>query len=454
MKYLIYLFFLLLAVALPSCIEDGVDTDPSTQPTFSTDTLQLGTVFTGECTPTFSFKVYNTANKIMRISSVGLRGDVAAGTFRLNVDGMAGTTFSDVEIRPNDSIYIFVEATLPVNGLDQAVEVVEHIDLVTNGRPSSVVLAARGQDVERLYTPVIAADTRWSGRKPRIVMDSLVIASGATLTIDPGVEVMFHDGAYLHVDGSLQSVGTAEAPIIFSGDRTGNVVVDISFDLMAAQWGGIELGPTSHSNLLEYVTVKNTTWGVIVDNAAPGDGTAALTLVNCRLRNSAGYALAVAGSSVVAIGCEIADAASGAILLVGGNHYFNHCTFANYYLFSAIGGALVQMEEMDDISVSFDNCILYGLGSDLSPTDIAGYDVALRRCLIKSAGEDDLDFINCIYAEDPLYYVDREAYIFDYRLQEGSPAIGAAESAYDTWLPAADYWGTPAASPANIGAYN
>ena len=105
----------LLTIVLPSCIEDGFSTSPSDQPTFSTDTLDLGVIFTDEPSPTSRFVVYNRNSKSLSVSRIALSG-ANAGLFRLNVDGISGETFSDVEIRGKDSIFVFVEATLPENG--------------------------------------------------------------------------------------------------------------------------------------------------------------------------------------------------------------------------------------------------------------------------------------------------------------------------------------------------
>ena len=41
--------------------------------------------------------------------------------------GMSGTAFANVEIRPNDSIYVFVETTLPSTGLIGPQDVTWHV---------------------------------------------------------------------------------------------------------------------------------------------------------------------------------------------------------------------------------------------------------------------------------------------------------------------------------------
>ena len=35
--------------------------------------------------------------------------------FRINVDGLIGTNFNDLEIEQRDSLYVFVEVTLDIN---------------------------------------------------------------------------------------------------------------------------------------------------------------------------------------------------------------------------------------------------------------------------------------------------------------------------------------------------
>ena len=97
---------------LAACIEDGFSTSPSDQPVYSVDTLSLGQVFTDEPTPTSRFVVRNPHSKQLQIASISLSG-ADADCFRLNVDGIPGRNFQNVEIRGKDSIFVFVEATLP-----------------------------------------------------------------------------------------------------------------------------------------------------------------------------------------------------------------------------------------------------------------------------------------------------------------------------------------------------
>lgn len=432
---------------MPSCIEDGVTTSPAHQPAFSTDTLRMGDLFTGADNPTFSFRVYNRNNKILNISSIRLKS--GASTFRLNVDGLSGTRFSNIEIRPNDSIYVFVSSTLPVNGDYRPLTVEDCIEFITNGVTSEVVVTATGSDVERHRGTVITADTYWSADRPRQIFDSLVVASGATLTLEAGARLYFHDGASMRVRGSLIAEGTPQTHIRLSGDRTGNVVTDISFELMSRQWTGMYFAPTSRGNSLKYTEVCNTWTGVTVDSAGVTDSPV-LTLANCRLRNADGHALTVRHSRVDAFACEFAEAGAGPVNLTGGDYRFIGCTFSNYYLFSAIGGPLLQLDK--PASARIINCIFYGSGADILPGDLSGTAVTVERCLLRSAGADDENFRNCLWDSDPLFYTVRSEYLFDYRIRPESPAVGAALPGYESLSGAADWYGAPRTS-ASLGAY-
>lgn len=461
MKRIVYILVALIGAALSSCIDDSISTSSADVLNFSTDTLKMGMVFTEDVTTTQRFTVRNYNSKGISISNIRLTGENAS-LFRLNVDGMSGTEFSDVEIRANDSIYVMVEATLPTNNKDVPVDVNAAISFVTNGNTQQVIVNAQGQDVERLHALTINTDTRFSGTKPYQIFDSLVVAKDCTLTIPAGGTLYFHDGARMIVRGTLITEGTPESFVNFAGDRTGDVIAGITFDLMSKQWNGLQFTPSSKGNSLSHTCIRNTEYGVIVSGDATTDTTPKVSLLNCRLRNSGDLALESHNANVTAIGCEFAEASNGVVWLDGGNYVLNHCTIANYYLFTSISGAGLQLSKLKadeleegDMLTTADiaNCILYGLGSDIYPGTLDDTAVYLRNCLLKSNGDDDSNFIACLWGEDPLYYTVRNDYIFDYRLKEGSPAIGAANAQLTLSAAARDAYGLPRGTNPDLGAY-
>lgn len=442
MKHLtLYIICIVTSLAtLTGCIEDSISTSPSDQPRFEVDTLALGTVFTGEGTPTVRFKVYNPNSKIINIDHVALRAASDGADWRFNVDGISGKTFSNVEIRPNDSIYVFAEVTLPDRHLTSLQEYVNHLDFTTSGVTQTVTLTVNGLDAERLTGVTIEADKVMTAERPYIIYDSLVVAPGVTLTLDPGVRLCFHADASLIVDGTLRSMGTADSPVELTGDRFGTVVGRVDYEIMSGQWGGVFFSSTSKANVMQYTSIRNTTWGVNVLQSPFTPEVPSLSMLNCQLRNSKDFVLSSLHSSVEAVGCELADASVGVLYLQGGKAMISNSTIANYYLFTAVGPAVqfshafVDEEINEDVAglplleADFHNCIIYGLGADLSHGDLTGSEVYMRRCLLKSAGSDDDHFLECLWDEDPLYHTVREDYHFDYRLKAESPAIGAADS--------------------------
>lgn len=156
-KWLAAAFVAILTFTMASCIEDGFSTSPSDQISFSVDTLDMGEVYTGELAATHRFVVYNRNNKGLNISRISLSGE-NAGLFRLNVDGFAGTTFSDVEIRAKDSIFVYVDVNLPENGTVDSKRVLANIDFSVNGIGSSLPLAVTGRDIIRMKGHIVTSD--------------------------------------------------------------------------------------------------------------------------------------------------------------------------------------------------------------------------------------------------------------------------------------------------------
>lgn len=449
MKFLLRtILFLIISLPLAGCIEDDFTTSPSDRPVFSVDTLKLGEVFTGEVTPTFRFTVHNPHAKSLNISSVSVSGP-DAGCFHINVDGIAGSSFSNVEIRGKDSIFVFVEARIP-EGSGLRTPCVASIDFTANGATSSLPVRADAVNAIRLRAETLTSDTRLDSPKPYIIYDSLVVASGARLMLDAGTRLCFHDGASLVVRGSLTSCGTPEKPVVMGGDRTGNVVADISFDIMSRQWSGVVFTPGSKDNNLTNTVIKNTVSGVRAEECT-------LILTNSRLTNSGGLVFEAIRSSVDAAGCEFSEGADGLVSLDGGSASFAQCTFSNNYLFTAISGPAISLGE-DSYEVItpeavFSNSIIYGIGADLSHGDLTGSKVFFRNCLFKSEGKDDDNFIACLWNADPLFHTVRNEYIFDYRLRDNSPATGAGDPALNPVRAAVDFYGLPRGNRPDLGAY-
>ena len=437
---------MVMAAVFTSCIEDGFTTSSSDVLAFNRDTVAFDTVITLQGTATKQMVVYNRSNKQINISSIKVAGNATKGHFHLNVDGIRGDEFNNVEIRGNDSIYIFIEAYLDEMERDEPTLLEDLLLFETNGITQKVLLSAWGQDVVRISGDTISRNTRFKANKPYLIYDTMYVAPGVTLTLDAGTTLLFHDKAAIRCAGRMLANGTAEEPITFRGDRLDRIVGETSFDIMSGQWGGVIFTPPTMGNVLKHVIMRGSSIGMHC--SAYGDTVnCALKLVNCVLTNSASTCLATATCYVQAIGTEFSDAAEEVVYFAGGKVKASQCTFANNYLFVVPSYPIVNVFDVEysdgtigKIKAYFDNCILHGLAPEINEGRLDDFDVYMRYCLFKSDGNDDSHFINCIWGGDPKFLTVRDDYIFDYRLGNESDAIGKgnpdlcpAEARYDRY---------------------
>ncbi len=468
--------FILTAIALfslivSSCISDKISTSSSDILSFSREKVDFDTVFTDLGTPTARLIVSNRAKNAIVISSIRLRKQESA--FSINVDGVSGKTFSDVEIRGRDSIYVFIECYIPADQSNKPFLIEDELEFVTNGVTQTVKLEAYGRNVTRLKATTLKNDTRLTSERPYIIFDSLVVAPGVTLSVEPGTQLLFHDGAELIVHGTFEAVGQPGKMIDMRGDRLDNVLPDVGYDILAGQWKGVRFTPTSFGNRMEYVNMRSTAKGLTVDGTesenVPADLTQSrLLLRNSWLHNSQSSVLTSRYAKVDAYGVCFSESADAVVSLTGGEHSFVQCTIANNYLFAAISQPLLslyyclpgeQLDRPDDpnplMKASFENSIIYGLAADLNVGDFTGSDVYLRNVSLKSGGTNDDHFIDCLWECDPLFLTIRPDYIFDYRVATDSPVIGKGNPALVTELSLYDMLGDNRLSDGNptLGAF-
>lgn len=347
--------------------EETYTTSPSALLDFSADTVRFDTVFTTIGSSTQLFKVYNRGSESLMLPSIRQASGGRSG-FRVNVDGMSGTEFADVEVRDGDSLYVFVEVTVDPRNEDNPFLLRDSLQFhLQSGLYQQVQLEAYGQDMIVLRGISFATDTTLTGERPYVVYDSLCVDSGATLRLSEGVRLHFHSGAFMRVDGTLRAEGSVERPVVFRGDRLDNMFDYLPYDRMDNQWGGIILGASSYDNYLNHADIHSGGWGIRCDSADVALNK--LTIENSVIHNVAGDALSAVNGRLWVGNSELTNAGRHCLSVRGGDVQVFFSTLASFSPWAYQGEAVSLSNEWCPlIRAEFRSSII--TGRFYSPNDL------------------------------------------------------------------------------------
>ena len=415
-------------ILLNACQKDKVILDGNVNVAFSVDTLRFDTVFTEVGSATRFLKIYNNNNGTINISNIRLdKGDNSF--FRLNVDGTPGNAISNVEILPNDSLYIFAEVTIdpdmPLSSSPFIIE--EYLKIEVNGNEQQVLMEAWGQNANYIpsrdgqgFTTFISCDLQdvaFEDDKPYVIYGWLAIDS-CHIILPAGTHIYVHGGVTRNEEetrqeglivvtstGRITANGTAENPVIFEGDR-----LEEAFDNKLGQWNGISL-QGSKGNVFNHTIIRNAVDGIFLDSKS------SVKLENTQIYNTSRYGLFAFDSEVEAKNCLIhTNGANSVALLGGGDHTFEYCTIGNF------GNETEALLLDNNICVeqnSEGECIdarLNGLKSRFKNCIIAGDDddeILLNNGDKSRPAEFDYFFRNCIVTIDELLDADQYPNFFE-----------------------------------------
>ncbi len=459
-------FLLCLSIVfLSACKKDDFDNSSAIKLEFSQDTILFDTVFTTVGSSTEVFTVYNNADKAIRISSLRLATGNSS-PFRLNVDGIPGREFNDVEIAANDSIFIFVEVTVDPNNQSSPLIITDSVLFETNGNLQDIDLVAWGQDAY-FHSPnnnsggartlfILPCNDVWNNDKPHVLYGYALVDSGCTLTINAGTMVHIHPGSGIVVlsSGSLKIDGTQSSPVNIQGDRLGEAYKDIP-----GQWDLIWLSNLTVGNLLgttdlpgrgaqnseiKHAIIKNGNIGLRVDSVyTPGQPS--LRMENTIIKNMAGAGIALNGADTRIYNSVFANCGGQtAIMLYGGVYKFYQCTFANFWNNSNRQDPLIYLNNyfisnavyVRQLDAYFGNCIAYGnldneLTLDSFPNAAAGlfkfhFDHAILKVEPSFPTSNPTNYTSILRNANP-YFKDYENNIYELD-SASSPAIDAGSS--------------------------
>lgn len=444
-----------------ACTDDeSFSTSSANRLSFSLDTVSLDTTFSRVPTTTRTFWVYNHSGDGIRCSHVRLRNGNQTG-FRVNIDGMylgqtSGYQVSDVEIRKDDSIRVFVELTSTDTNADTP-QLLED-DLVftlKSGVEQRVNLRAWSWDAELINDLNVSRDTLIQSVKPIVIKGGIEVDSAATLTIGAGTTLYFANQAGIDVYGTLRVIGTPEDNVTLRGDRIDRMFDYLPYDRVSGQWQGIRFRTSSYENELNYMDLHSAYNGIVCDSSTTDR--MKFTLYNSTVHNCQGYGLYSVGCQIELCNTQITNAALDCVSITGGSVVMRHCTIAQFFPFdlgTPVGVALRfgdQYKGSINIPlIRFDiiNTIITGYADDEIMGNFANLETAVYHfdhCLLRTEKPNPLDeqrYSGVIweniadtttYGRKNFVKIDYDKQDFDFHLDSLSHAIDSAAVLQGSW---------------------
>ncbi|RTY97349.1 hypothetical protein EKM02_13870 [Flavobacterium sp. RSP49] len=501
MRAKIVLLFIGIVFSICSCRSDFETVASTGDLTFSKDTIYLDTVFSNIGSSTYRLKVFNKSKNDISIPSIKL-GKGLSSKYRMTVDGMQGTNgkiFNNVTLLAKDSLYIFIETTVNIadaNPSDflytdqiqfDSGENLQNVELVTLIQDAIFLYPSRfadgttetlpigDQKIDGFYLdendPINGNELQFSNDKPYVIYGYAAIPSNKTATFEAGTRVHFHansglivaNKASININGTVSITDKLENEVIFEGDR-----LETNFSDVPGQWGTIWLTDGSTNNILNHLTIKNATIGLLIQN---NDGST-VSIKNTQIYNSSTFGILAQTAKINGKNVVINNAGLASLACTyGGNYSFTHSTFNNNWNSSQQVAVLVSnyilgaIPEVKDLTgATFNNCIIYGSYSNemsLNKKTGATFEYQFNNCLIKFDNTSNQFATNPDYqfSTDTAHYnailLNKDPKFFNivqnkFNINETSAAFAKGNT---TYLIPLDITGNTRSLPPDLGAY-
>ena len=442
MRYFITFLICVALVSVSSCRKDFSTIPNFGSLEFSKDTIFLDTIFSNIGSGTYNLKVYNRGNKSITIPEIALEKGTSSN-YRLNVDGIAGKAFNDIDILAQDSIFVFIETTINASSVANPLYT-DRILFDTGSNQQDVDLVTLVQDANFIYPgkdpitmkidslTIDGQATNIKGRfltdteltitnsKPTVIYGYAAVPSNRTLTIEAGARIYFHNNSGLIIDdkATFKVNGTLTEKVVFQGDRLEN-----NFSQIPGQWGTIWMRAGSKDNEIYHAQIKNGIIGILIDSLGSAS-TPTLKLQNSEIYNHSNFGILARETNIEAHNVVIGSAGEASLAAtIGGTYNFTHSTFANFWNngIRQLPAVLVNnfftyedengqetMETRDLVAANFTNCIFDGNNNIefvLDKADGGGvFNYNISNCMIQFNDtnnsfndNNELDFTNSFY---------------------------------------------------------
>ena len=431
---------LIALLAMFSCKKNKQEPSGYMPLKFSVEKLDFDTIMTETGSITKNFLVYNPTNRDVLINKIFLTNGYNS-EFVVNVNGVSGKQFENVYLDSKDSIFIFVQTKLKENNVDTLLFHDDSLAFVCHETSSHVPLTAWGQDVIKHRGETIQNLTIEKG-KPHVIIDSMVVEEGGTLTLKAGARLLIHHSSNLIIDGSLIIEGTVDEPAIITSDR-----LEEAYGLVPAQWGSIIFNSSSKNNSINYANIKNGVNGIIIYGKE--NQLVDISITNSTIGIFSANGIYAQNADITCHNTIISDVSNYALSLQGGKHSFTHTTIANYGAVGNRNGApaisisdhlLRNKVPANLIEANFRNSVIIGSYANeiefLSETKDKTFPVIFDYCLIKdqiSAAEKQYYTNKITYEESKNLFVDKKN--INFKLDTLSQAKDKGSLIYGNLIP-------------------
>ena len=419
-----------------SCRKESFITSPDARLTITADTLKFDTVFVTAGSVYQTLKLINDNNQKLRISSLKLFGGNNS-VFKMNVDGLPGPEFSNIELNANDSLYVFVQVNVDPTSGSLPFILRDSISVSYNGQTRLVQLEAWGQNAHFYRDRIIASDETWNNDLPYVILGSLQVSQGKTLTINKGCRIYVHADAPILIDGSLVVNGLKDTVdrVYFQGDR-----LDEPYKYFPASWPGIFFRGSSLNNVINYAVIRNAYQAIGLQDPSTGPNPK-LILNECIIDNAYDAGIIAINSSIRAKNCLISNCGKNVFLAKGGDYQFNHCTvvtISNRYILHkepvlvVSNYILVNNSPVTaNLDALFRNCIFWGENGFVDDEVVVAksgatvFNVNFDHVLWKQQAVPANITSNQVINNQPPMFDSINTFdnYYDFRLKTGSPAI-------------------------------
>lgn len=435
MKFKNVLTCLFYTILFFSCKKDSFNISANAFINFSADTLHFDTIFTNAGSITQSFKIFNLNNQQLHINKIELAGGENS-PFKINVNGISQSSFSDIDIAANDSIYVFVIVNVNQNQIKTPFFIRDSILINYNGNSNYVQLDAYAWNARFVKNLTVKHDTTFTNDLPIVLSGNLTVNPLATLSINKGVQIFCHQNTSIIINGTLKVYGEKDSAsrVSFKNDR-----LDDPYKYYPGSWQGIIFTTSSVNNQINYASIENATTGITIsgnNNSSPQ-----LLLNACVITNNLNCGLKALNSNVNAQNCLITNCGLHNLDLNAGTYNFNFCTVASYSynLLSHSAPVLFLSDTINatttfTLNAGFTNSIFYGEENAFDDEILFfkngdKFNTSFDHVLYKSLNLSGNAFTNCIQNQDPDFITtDQENGVFDFHLLRESVCKDAGKS--------------------------